>query len=344
MRSIRFIRFSLALGVLVTVGGVQAQSQRTTLDRANAMIAQGRYEDAAELLTDAARRARGEELQQALFLLGGIEREVSDAERQYRRLIDADPRSEWAERAQLEIAKIRYATGRYEESLRILEDSGACDDLDEACLFYGLSALSLGRYQEARRPLERIRRGKLRTWAFLSLAEAEMAVGRRDLACERYEALAGAMISPTAVYRYAECLEAIGSTDAALSEFDDVIRNFPDTPEAVLAAEKLQRIQEAPAARASAPEPSAQPEEPVEVLDRGFTIQFGSFRDRGNAIKLASKIKRVFPGVRIDSELIRYREYHRVRYGYFRTREAAQAKGDEIANELGEDFTVMTLP
>ena len=47
--------------------------------------------------------------------------------------------------AQLEIAKMRYATGRYEESLRILEDSGACDEMDEACLFYGLSALSLGR-------------------------------------------------------------------------------------------------------------------------------------------------------------------------------------------------------
>jgi len=328
----------------VTVGGAQAQSERATINRANSMIAQGRFDEAAEMLTPVVKRARGEELQHALFLLGGLERDAANAERHYRRVVDADPRGDWARRSQLEIAKMRYATGRYEEALSILDDSGACRDMDEACLFYGLSALSLGRYEEARRPLERIRRGKLHTWAFLSLAEAEMATGRRDLACERYEALAGAMISPTAVYRYAECLEDLGRTEAALSEFDDIIQNFPDTPEAVLAAEKLQRIEEAPAPRVDAPELSAQPEEPVEKLERGFTIQFGSFRDRGNAIKLAAKIKRVFPGVRIDSELIRYREYHRVRYGYYRTRGSAQAKGDEIANELGEDFTVMTLP
>ena len=344
MRSTLFIRLSLALLVLLAVGGVQAQSQREAINRANSMMSQGRFDEATEMLTGVSQRASGEELQHALFLLGNLEREAADAERHYRRVIDTDPRGEWAQQAQLEIAKMRYATGRYEETLRILEDSGACDEMDEACLFYGLSALSLGRYEEARRPLERIRRGKLRTWAFLSLAEAEMATGKRELACERYEALAGAMISPTAVYRYAECLEAIGRTEAALSEFGELIENFPDTPEAVLAAEKLQLIQEAPPVDAPDPELSAQPDEPVEVLQRGFTIQFGSFRDRGNAIKLASKVKRVFPGVRIDSELIRYREYHRVRYGYYRTRESAQSKGDEIANELGEDFTVMTLP
>ena len=82
----------------------------------------------------------------------------------------------------------------------------------------------------------------------------------------------------------------------------------------------------------------------MEVLESGFTLQFGSFRDRGNAIKLAAKVKRVFPGVRIDSELVDYREYHRVRYGYFRTRDEAQAMGQRISHEVNETFTIMTLP
>ena len=48
--------------------------------------------------------------------------------------------------------------------------------------------------------------------------------------------------------------------------------------------------------------------------------------------------------MRIDSELIRYREHHRVRFGYFATREEAVAKGEEIAQEVNEDFTIMSLP
>lgn len=190
-----------------------------------------------------------------------------------------------------------------------------------------------------REPLLDIRRGKHRTWAYLSLAEVEMGMDRPEEACRRYEALSGAMISPTALYRYGECLEDVGDIERASEEFNEIIKNFRGTPEAVLAAEKLQLF--------AVPAEQDQIEEAVrgeEVLTSGFTVQFGSFRDRHNAIKLAAKIKSLFPGVRVDSELIRYREHHRVRYGYFRTREEAQAKGEEISLEINEDFTIMALP
>jgi hypothetical protein len=193
-----------------------------------------------------------------------------------------------------------------------------------------------------------VRQGRLRTWAFMSLAEVDMGLDHPEDACNRYASLASALISPTALYRHGECLEDRGDMAGARREYREIISSFRDTPEAVLAAEKLQLIQESSqrAAREKVEELSQAPEphEGVERLEKGFTLQFGSFRDRGNAIKMAAKIKRVYPGVRIDSELVNYREYHRVRYGYFHTRDEARGKGEEIAKQINVDYTIMTLP
>ena len=349
MSSTLFRYISAGAVLLIAIGAVAipaaAQPGRAQLAHARESIEAEEYDEAELTLTRLSERARGDVLQEALFLLGGLVLSTENAERAYQRVIDADPTGEWARLAYLELAKVQYALGRYAESYRMLEDSRACNSSEEACLFSGLSALMLERYDEARAPLERIRRGKLRTWAYLSLARADEGQGREDDACKRYEALSSAMISPTALYRHAECLEKWGDSEGALREFREVIDNFQGTPEAVLAAEKLRLIADPPAsAGATAPSAGVESLEDAQPpVSGGYTIQFGSFRDRGNAIKLAAKIKRVFPGVRIDMELIRYREYHRVRYGYFQTREIAAKRAEEISKELDEDFTIMSL-
>jgi tetratricopeptide (TPR) repeat protein len=340
-------RVASALLALIAVSvAAAAPSRDAALSRARGDIAAGRYAMAESALAPLSRTLRGEERQEALFLLAGLERSAPAAQALLQRVIDEDPQGEWARRSYLELAKIPYALGRYDEAYRLLADARACDVSEEACLFQGLCAVMLERYADARRPLERIRRGKLRTWALLAMAEAEAGLGRRDEGCRRYQSLAGAMISPTALYRHAECLEDEGDLTGATREFREIVDAFRGTPEAVLAAEKLTRLargEATPADKRATPATGGEaPGE--EVLQSGYTIQFGSFRDRGNAIKLAAKIKRVYPGVRVDSELIRYREYHRVRFGYFETREGAQAKGEEISREMNEDFTVMPLP
>lgn len=325
---------ALAVGALSIAAPEDDLLGRAEDYRKNLLYAEA--ESTLSLLVDS---SRGRSRQQALFQLAGLKTSAREAGALYRQIIDDDPGSEWAKRSQLELSKIQYALGNYEEALRIVRESDACDVSDEACLFHGLSAIMLNRFTEAKSPLSRIRRGKLRTWAYLSLAEVESGLDHHEEACQRYEALSSAMINPTALYRFAECLEDVGDVGRASEEFTEIIRNFRDTPEAVLAAEKLQLL----AAPPREPGPAAEPEE-TEVLTSGFTLQFGSFRDRGNAIKLAAKIKRVFPGVRVDSELINYREHHRVRFGYFRTREEARVKGEEISREMNEDYTIMSLP
>jgi len=335
-----------AAAVAVALMPETARSDKAKLERARSEIRALRYAEAESTLAEVVASSSGKTLHESLFLLAGLKSSAAEASRLYQRIVADDPNGVWAKYAQVELSKIRYALGEYEESFRILRDSGACDVSEEACLFQGLSAIMLKRYGEARNPLGSIRKGKLRTWAYLSLAEVESGMNRPGEACSRYESLAGAMIIPAALYRHGECLENNGDVEGAEDEYRRIIQNFRDTPEAVLASEKLSRLaRRAEMPATAAPDTGASDAlPPQEALTSGFTIQFGSFRDRGNAIKLSAKIKRVFPGVRIDSELINYREYHRVRYGYFKTREEAQAKAEEIARNIQEDYTIMTLP
>jgi tetratricopeptide (TPR) repeat protein len=314
-----------------------------SLNEAREDISKLRFDEAEKKLTEIARNSSREIRQEALYLLAGLKQSGPEAELIYQEVIDIGDRSIWSQKSNLEIAKMRYAVGDYRDALRIIEDSYACDDSDEACLFYGLSAIMLERYEDAKDPLSRIKRGKLRAWAYLSLAEIEMAMNNREDACKKYEAMANTMISPTAIYRYAECLEGGGQVELAKEEFYELVKNFKNTPEAILAAEKLQIMDKA---RPSEP-PGVSAGEPMDEeanFLEGYTIQFGSFHDRYNAIKLAAKLKRFFPNVRIDSNLVGSKEIHRVRLGYFRTREEAQSRAAAISRETDDDIVIMKLP
>jgi cell division septation protein DedD len=155
--------------------------------------------------------------------------------------------------------------------------------------------------------------------------------------------MANTMINPTAIYRHAECLEGGGNVESARAEFYELVKHFKNTPEAILAAEKLQIMDKArPDDTPELPAGNASGEDAHFV--EGYTIQFGSFHDRYNAIKLAAKLKRFFPNVRIDSDLVGSREIHRVRLGYFRTREEAQSRATAIARETNDDDVIMKLP
>jgi tetratricopeptide (TPR) repeat protein len=288
--------------------------------------------------------AEGGERLEALFLRAGVVRSGREAEALYKQVIEADAAGDYAPDAQLELAKIQFARGLYEGAYATLHESALCEDSEEACLFEGMSAVMLHRYDEARPALERVRKGRAKTWAALSLAEAEDGIGQTDAACARYDALARAEVSPSAWYRWAECLEKSGDKEGAIKEFQALAEAFPLTPEAVRAGEKRTvAAQPAPTpAPADAPPPAADPDE--KPRGAGYTIQFGSFGERANAIKLASEIKREYPAVRIDSELVNYREVFRVRYGFYPTRDAAVAAGEEMSKKLEEPHTIMPIP
>ncbi|HET6349538.1 MAG TPA: SPOR domain-containing protein, partial [Candidatus Krumholzibacteria bacterium] len=266
-------------------------------------------------------------------------RSGQEAETLYRELAEGNPDGRYADEARLELAKIQFATGRYEGAYGTLHDANACDHSEEACLFEGMSAVMLHRYNDAIPVLQNIRKGQAKVWATLSLAEAMDGAGQHDDACDRYEALARARVSPAAWYRYAECLEKRGDRDGARREYQALGSAFPQTPEAIRAAEKLNAT--APATPPPAPEMAAPEAAP---RSSGYTLQFGSFADRDNAMKLAADIKQTYPAVRIDSELINYKEVFRVRIGFYPTRDAARRAGEEMAKLINQPYTIMPVP
>jgi len=310
------------------------------MDEARRDIERERYESAEVKLVDIARNTNGQEKQEALYLLAGLKSSPAEAEIIYEELSRLDPASVWSDRAQLELAKIQYSVGNYQTALTILESSGACRTSDEACFFMGLSAALLKRYPEAEEVLSRVRRGRYSTWAALSLAEIDMQTDRVDAACDRYRSISRSSVSPIAMYRYGECLEKKGDSDDARRIFSDIVSSFGQTPEAVLAEQKLEILATPVAVQA----PDQADNDANTPLESGYTIQFGSFQDRTNAIKLASELKAKLPGVRIDSDLVRNTEVHRVRYGYFRTRRDAQKKANDISNIVRDPISILTLP
>lgn len=334
------MRTALLIATVALFGGsvVAALPALASIESARKDISRLRFDRAESELVDVARAAKGGKKQEALFLLAGLKKSVSEAEIIYQEVVRIDIGSAWAREAQVELAKIQYALGDYDRAFDILDVSGACRGSEEACFFQGLSALMLKRYSEAESKLSRVRRGRYQSWAFLALAEIEMGTNRADGACRKYERMSRSYISPTAMYRYGECLERDGKSDDATDVFRDLIETFRSTPEAVLATQKIEVLE-----RKAGIHDVLSPAHSRGELVGTYTIQFGAFYDRTNAIRLASELKREIPGVRIDSDLVDNREIHRVRVGQFRTREEAQLEAEAINRRVREPVTIMTL-
>jgi cell division septation protein DedD len=342
-RAIRISLAGVAVAMCVLVAASLAREDAGDLiKRGKHALDDGHVAEAESSFARAAAVGSGDDRSEALFLRASITHSGKDAEALYRKLIEGDPDGGYTKRAVVELAKIQFSMGLYEGAYATLHESNASDESDEASLFEGMAAVMLRRYDDAIVPLQHVRKGRERVWAALSLAEAMDGKGQNELACAQYDALARARVSPAAWYRHAECLEKGGHKDEAMKEYAALAEAFPLTPEAVRAGEK----QAAPAAATAAAEstPPSSPAQDENPRGAGFTLQFGSFGERANAIKLAAEIKKVYPAVRIDSELVNYKEVFRVRYGFYSTRDAAQQAGAQISKTVAEPYTIMPIP
>jgi len=78
-----------------------------------------------------------------------------------------------------------------------------------------------------------------------------------------------------------------------------------------------------------------------EGFGRGFTVQVGSFSDKGNAVELTKALGRKMGNVYISVFETPMTRYYRVRVGYFSTRELAYGLATKLAN-MG--YSVMIAP
>ncbi len=78
-----------------------------------------------------------------------------------------------------------------------------------------------------------------------------------------------------------------------------------------------------------------------EGFGRGFTVQVGSFTDKGNAVKMTRTLPKELHNVHISVFETPETRYYRVRVGHFNTRERAYRLAAKLA-DMG--YSVMIAP
>lgn len=313
-----------------------------------------RREYAAARRTAAADTSRldGGSLHEALLFLAGLETDEGRAESLYRRVLAAAPSREAAQAA-IELAKIAYARGEYRAALELLSgDRGErqAEARDEAAYFRGLSLRQIGERARARAEFSRVTRGDFGAWSLLALADIEMEEGRLPEAIALYERASKTAAHPVARFGLGECYERSGAAERALETYRAISRDLPRSLEAARAAEKVAllartrdtRARESAAgggerggARGSAS--SAAPS-----ADR-YTIQFGAFGSRANALASARRIEGVIAAVRVESVEMEGRVWHRVRAGVYESKSTAERDCGRVRETLGISGVVVPL-
>jgi tetratricopeptide (TPR) repeat protein len=257
-------------------------------------------------------------------------------------------------KARVELAKIRYSTGEYYETVRILDGvraEGRGDEKYEAVYFRGLARKQLGDLEGARRDFEDIDRGDYLYWSYIAIAELDMRSGRIGEAVRRYETIAADHSSPIAGFRLGECYELSGDIEKAMQTYRNVARNFPRSPEAPKAREKMQMIDSAikRTAEASTAGGGEEGEAPAEESGAGadgsqkYTLQFGAFSEKRNAESFISDLEALIDGLHIEVAESGGNLWYRVRAGRYSSREEAEEAALRVMRRTGYSSKVLPL-
>ncbi len=302
------------------------------------------YDEASRLLDEELPGLTGRSRNEGLLLRAALETEVDQAVDVYRQIIHAGDSPEALE-ARLALAKIYYTTGEYRNAVTVLSripGRGPTEDRMGALYFRALCWKQLGESENARSDLEAIDRGSFLHWSYTTLAEIDMQEGRIGDAVEKYEAIAGSHSNPVAGFKLGECYEILGERDKALEVYRTLLQQFPEALEAPKAREKIQMIQrhrgpgrDEPAAGGEEEEQVDEEPSPPSAATAGYTLQFGAFSERENAIRLADELRRTIPDIRLERIERNGRTWFRVRTGRFATKREAEAAAGRLQEKTG---------
>ncbi len=311
------------------------------------------YRKAEKNLREELPGMRGRTRDQARLMLADLRTDSRGASLILEEVINTGDDRE-ALRARVELAKLNYATGEYHQTIRLLEGiraEGRGGVKYEAVYFRGLARKQLGDLDGARRDFESIDRGDYLHWSYIALAEIDIRYGRISEAVDRYETIAAGLSSPVAGFRLGECYEMTGEREKALQTYRNVARNFPGSPEAPKAREKIKMIHsalkrtgsetsmeggeegETPSA-GTAPETDGSP---------GYTLQFGAFSERENAHAFISDLGSIIDDLHIEVAESGGSIWYRVRAGRYATREEAEEAALKAMERTGYSSKVLPV-
>jgi len=338
-------RIELAIAVFLCVhaaGTVCAES--VSLRQIQHLHKSKQYVEAKRLLSRELSDLTGKSRRQGLLLLAALETDAERAMDLYREVISMGDSRE-AFMARIELAKIHYASGEYRGAITALSSipgGGPTEDRMAALYFRALCWKQLGESENARNDLRAVDRGPFLYWGYATLAELDMQEGRIVDAIEKYEMIAGAHSNPVAGFKLGECYEIQGERRKALDVYRTVTRQFPESLEAPKAHEKIQMIERHRDAREAAGAAATGNEEeiderpsPASAASSGYTLQFGAFSERENAIRLADELRRAVNDVRLERVEHEGGTLYRVRAGRFASKREAERAAGRIQKEIG---------
>ncbi len=342
----------LALAVCLAAIAAAAIGAVSGLKRADDLFKRCDYDRARAAVAGDTSSADRDERADALLMLARLETDYAKAETLYRRVI-ASENGGAADRARLDLATMRYGAGDYAGALDLLAERRveiSNRDAGTGTYFAALCRRQLGDTARAAAEFASITRGAYASWSTIARAEIDARQGRLTEAIAKYESLVRSRRDPVAMFGLAECLERAGERDKALERYRALIEEFPRSFEAgrsnekvqVLAAPRTKPKEDKQAGGGETGKPSSR-DAAATGSERGeFTIQFGAFGAKANALAVAAKLEGAFRGVRVERFETEGRIMHRVRVGRYESREAA-ARDVERAKEL-LDLTGSIVP
>lgn len=325
----------------------------TGLRTIRGMVNHKEYAKAEESLREEIPEMKGRTRDQAKLMLAGLRTDPGNAAGILEDVIRTGDKRE-ALKARVELAKIYYSTGEYHQSIKVLEGihaEGRGGDKYEAVYFRGLSRKQLGDLEGARKDFASIDRGDYLHWSYISLADIDIRSGRISEAVDRYETIAAGHSSPIAGFRLGECYELTGEREKALNTYRNVARNFPGSPEAPKAREKVQMIDSSlkrPGNEAQVEggeqgeTPSMKTESPLNGSPV-YTLQFGAFGEKENAHAFISDLKSMIDDLHIEVSESGGSLWYRVRAGRYASREEAEEAALNVMERTGYSSKVLPV-
>jgi len=327
----------VALGVFLAVGvGWSAWAQSDLTSRLRDLLSKGEYELAADMLAD--RQRRGEDItSEALWLGAQLETDPDRFDRLALELASDGGAAIDARAITLARAREQFARGRYQtaaELLRPLTAPGEPQQDGQVLLWLGMSEQAAGQPGAATRVLRAIQES-MPTYGMARALLADLAfrAGRTEEADDeaRRALEADPDVGALALSVLERSARQRGEEDAA-AEFAQRLRaEYPNSAEAGWA-----RGDDAPTRSAG----STIPTQDVTDGREGFALQFGAFRDRSLALRLAEQLEKTVDAVRIEIDRGDGDALYRVVGGRFLTRAQAESKQRRFQ---GEGWQVLVL-
>ena len=330
---------TLWLAVAVALLGLAwaAEAQSDLADRLRNLVREGRYQLAQDLVEDHERR--GEQLSdEARWIRTQLQTDPDRFDRMALEIANDATATSIDERAvTLARAREQFARGRYQTAAELLRPWTAPgqDPLDgEVLLWLGMAEQAAGQPGAATRAFRAITEDMpTHGMARALLADLALRAGRFEEATEEAERAleADADVGSLALSVLERAARARGEQERA-DEYGERLRaTYPESAEAGWVRDPV----EAGGANVRSG--------PVHDLDEGregFALQFGAFRDRSLALRLAERVEDVVEEVRIELDRSEGDPMYRVVGGRFLTR----AQAETVQRRLqGDGWQVLVL-